>query len=463
MSFTLFNAAKKRRKAKEEFQAERQSLIKEYNKYSRVINDKIDYYKKCVKDNYPEYEYSNGYTSAVLWMGNAKPFVPYDTLLSGDNEKLKGVVEELKKGVSKVDKIVNEEIEKLTKAIEETKVSVAAFEEFVQKPSMFFVLENIFDGNKLYCFCYEFQVVNKESRSFFFGYVTSGLATALVYADHSNTTLIARGITSVAVKSSRGFRFIDSAMGIARFHCVAVLGADAERLKDAVEVVLIGHSLIAPGILLGERGRDLLSIPSGRNEHSLVVVASKGCRLICLYQRTLTAALTSATNLHNERDIVSACPHTRRKGLYFAVLFDFDATVIGVIFKRHGRRNYTAAESRRTFLFVTDAATSSGMLGAKACTLHYARRMVCFCTERTRYLFGNVHTISALVVQNHSVATCGHTAVDPKGGGFISRQPCVVAVKTDACRSRATFSIVGSSLPRTEALRRIPRQALGLK
>ena len=34
------------------------------------INEKIDYYKKYVKDNYPEYEYSNGYTSAVLWMGN---------------------------------------------------------------------------------------------------------------------------------------------------------------------------------------------------------------------------------------------------------------------------------------------------------------------------------------------------------------------------------------------------------
>ena len=29
---------------------------------------------------------------------------------------------------------------------------------------MFFVLENIFDGNKLYCFCYEFQVVNKDGK-----------------------------------------------------------------------------------------------------------------------------------------------------------------------------------------------------------------------------------------------------------------------------------------------------------
>ena len=164
MSFTLFNAAKKRRKTKEEFQTERQSLIKEYDKYSIEINEKIDYYKKYVKDNFSEYEYSKGYTSAVLWMGNVKPFVTYGTLLSGDNEKLKEVVEKVKEGVSKVDKIVNEEIEKLTKAIEESKVSAAAFEEFAQKPSMFFVLENIFDGNKLYCFCYEFQVINKDGK-----------------------------------------------------------------------------------------------------------------------------------------------------------------------------------------------------------------------------------------------------------------------------------------------------------
>lgn len=164
MSFTLFNTIKKRRKAKEEFWTESQSLIKEYNKYFIDINEKINYYKKYVKDNYPEYENSNGYTSAVLWMENVKPLVPYVILLNNDNDSLKVFVEGLKGCVSKVDKIVNEEIEKLTKAIEETKVSVAAFEEFVQKPSMFFVLENIFDGNKLYCFCYEFQVVNKDGK-----------------------------------------------------------------------------------------------------------------------------------------------------------------------------------------------------------------------------------------------------------------------------------------------------------
>lgn len=164
MSFTLFNAVKKRRKTEEEFQTELQSLIKEYNKCFLDRNEKIDYYKKYVKDNYPEYEYSNGYTSTLLRMGDVKPVIPNGTLLNGDNEKLKGVVEEFKECVSEIDKIVNEEIEKLVKSTEEAKVSVAAFDEFVQKPSMFFVLENIFDGNKLYCFCYEFQAVNKDGK-----------------------------------------------------------------------------------------------------------------------------------------------------------------------------------------------------------------------------------------------------------------------------------------------------------
>lgn len=158
MSFTLFNAIKKRRKTKEEHQ----SLIKEYDNYYRYINEKIDYYKKYVKDNCPEYEYSNGYTSALLSMRNVKPLASYSDLLAPYT--LESIVKRHNECALKVNKIVNEEIEKLTKAIEETKVSVAAFDEFVQKPSMFFVLENIFDGNKLYCFCYEFQVINKDGE-----------------------------------------------------------------------------------------------------------------------------------------------------------------------------------------------------------------------------------------------------------------------------------------------------------
>ena len=135
-------------------------MIKQHDKCALDRNEKINYYKKYVKDNYPEYEYSNSYTSALLSMVNAKSLISYDVLLSTNDSMLKNVVEQ----ASRVNEIVNEEIKKLDKAIEESKISAAAFEEFVQNPSMFFVLENIFDGNKLYCFCYEFQAVNKDGK-----------------------------------------------------------------------------------------------------------------------------------------------------------------------------------------------------------------------------------------------------------------------------------------------------------
>ena len=158
MSFALFNAIKKRRKTEEEHQA----LRKEYDKYYKYVNEKIDYYKKYVKDNYPEYEHSNRYTSALLLMREVMPRACYSDLLAPYT--LESIVKTHNECASKLREIVNKEIEKIAKAKEESKISAAAFEEFVRKPSMFFVLENIFDGNKLYCFCYEFQAVNKDGK-----------------------------------------------------------------------------------------------------------------------------------------------------------------------------------------------------------------------------------------------------------------------------------------------------------
>ena len=64
---------------------------------------------------------------------------------------------------------------------------------------------------------------------------------------------------------------------------------------------------------------------------------------------------------------------------------------------------------------------------------------------------------AALVIQNNTIPTGTHSAVHAEGGGSVLRQTAVVSVI--ACRSRARRKTSGSSLPRAEALRRIPRQA----
>ena len=59
-------------------------------------------------------------------------------------------------------------------------------------------------------------------------------------------------------------------------------------------------------------------------------------------------------------------------------------------------------------------------------------------TEGSGHIFGHIHAGATLVVQD-----------DPSSAA--------------ACRSSAAFSTGGSSLPRAEARRRIPRHAFGLK
>ena len=46
---------------------------------------------------------------------------------------------------------------------------------------------------------------------------------------------------------------------------------------------------------------------------------------------------------------------------------------------------------------------------------HNHRGMVCFCPEGTGNIVGNIHTIATLVVQNHAVASGGHSTVHTKG------------------------------------------------
>lgn len=111
------------------------------------------------------------------------------------------------------------------------------------------------------------------------------------------------------------------------------------------------------------------------------------------------------------------------------------ASVLRVIFI-DSRRNSSDTEGRRSFIFVADTSRFCRVFRAEPCCgFHHAGRVtVCFRTKSCGYIVRYFYRLSALVVQ----ADC-------------------------ACRSRAAFSSGGSSLPRFEALCRIPRQALGLK
>ena len=111
------------------------------------------------------------------------------------------------------------------------------------------------------------------------------------------------------------------------------------------------------------------------------------------------------------------------------------ARILRVIFI-NSRRNCSGTEGGRSFIFVADTSRFCRVFRAKPCCgLHHARWVtMCFRTESSGYIVRYFYRLSTLVVQ----ADC-------------------------ACRSSAAFSSGGSSLPRFEALCRIPRQALGLK
>ena len=121
------------------------------------------------------------------------------------------------------------------------------------------------------------------------------------------------------------------------------------------------------------------------------------------------------------------------------------------------RRYLSGAERGRTLFLIADGAALCGMLGAEACRFHYAGRMMSFCSECGGNLLGDIHSVAALVIQNNTIPTGTHSAVHAEGGGSVVRQTAVVSI--EACRSNARRKTSGSSLPRAEALRRIPRQA----
>ena len=138
-------------------------------------------------------------------------------------------------------------------------------------------------------------------------------------SNNGDASLVAGGVTAVAVKRPCGFRFVDAAAGIIRLHSIGILGAYAERLKDAGEVLLVRHPLISACILLGEGRRNLPAVPTARLKQRLVVVAGQSCRFVFLNERTL-AAFAAGADFHDKRYIVAAGSHARGQRLHIAVL-----------------------------------------------------------------------------------------------------------------------------------------------
>ena len=252
-----------------------------------------------------------------------------------------------------------------------------------------------------------------------------------------NAPLCAGRVTTVAVQRPGGFCFIETAVRIIRQHGMAGLGADA-----------IGFGLqVSFGF---------------RHEQGLVVVTSQRSGFVLLPDGSLPAALTSradfqrdrcvgfcgvlrALRFHEKRNVAAPGAHPRRKRLYHAVLCDLHPAIGRVVFQRNGSRHHTSPQGWRPLLLVPDAPGIGGVFRAEASRFHDTWRMaVLLRTECPGHILGHIHAGAALVVQDDFSCASDISAAA-------------------ACRSSAAFSTGGSSLPRTEARRRIPRHALGLK
>ena len=259
-----------------------------------------------------------------------------------------------------------------------------------------------------------------KRRCHLFVYRTVGLAPTLIHADNrfadTQPTLITGRVAAAAVQRSGSAGFIEAAVRIVAHHGVAGFRADTVAL---------------------------------RHENRLVVITAKGGGLVLLPDGSLAAALAPRTDLQGERwrilcaihdqgNVPAACTAPTGQRLHHTVLGNLHPAVGRMIFQCNGGRHNAGPEGGRPFFLVPDASGIGRVFRAEAGRFEDTGLMpMLLCAERPGHFFGHIHLRPALVVQADSSAA--------------------------ACRSSAVFRTGGSSLPRTEALRRIPRQAVGLK
>lgn len=146
------------------------------------------------------------------------------------------------------------------------------------------------------------------------------------------------------------------------------------------------------------------------------------------FRGSLRLIAVTRTGIQQQRDIHAAGSHAGGQRLDGTALINFDSTVHGMAFQRNSGRNRSGAKGGSAFFLITDAMALGGRLLAESRRQNARRVAVHLGAERPGHADRNVHAAPALVVQ------------------------------TDvACRSRARRRTSGSSLPRAEARRRIPK------
>ena len=268
-----------------------------------------------------------------------------------------------------------------------------------------------------------------------------------LHRHHRNTALVAGGISAVPIQSPGSICLIKSAVGIIRLHGIAVFRADAVCLHHQFIAAALTHikgvqRVCHLPVLPGRRIPFVVgAVPlAERHEHRLVIVAGESCGFVILYDRPFAAALTAGADFqrlgrfHHERLVIAA--HAvggadRRRRFQRPRI---SRILRMVLIERHRSRDRPCTERGRGFLLIPNPTRLCGMLRAETGRFQYARGVVRLCPQGAGHVIRHVHPLPALVVQADA-----------------------------ACRSNAIRSTSGSSLPRTEALRRIPRHAFGLK
>ena len=98
-----------------------------------------------------------------------------------------------------------------------------------------------------------------------------------------------------------------------------------------------------------------------------------------------------------------------------------------------------------------------------------AWRVMGFGSKCAHYALADIHPLPTLIAEDYSGRNYPRperwrffflVADAPALSGVFRAEPCAY---NPACRSKASRKTVGSSLPRAEARRRIPKHALGVK